>query len=163
TTRSKKEVQDKHADQFALKLAAVFSECHRVLKDDGILVFTYQHSRADGWSSLASAICTAGFSIVNAHPVKAEMSVSTPKSQAKEPIQLDVILVCHKRVFDHRSPELGPNALSRAFDKAVAKASRLRSKGFDLSRNDRRVILYSQFLAELGPVQTADDALRLLS
>lgn len=163
TTRCKKEVQDKRADQFALKLAAVLSECHRVLKDDGILVFTYHHSRPDGWSALASAICNASFSIVNTHPVKAEMSVATPKSQAKEPIQLDVILVCRKRAFDYRSPELGSAALARAFDKAISKASRLRSKGFILSRNDRRVILYSQFLAELGPTQTAEITLRSLS
>jgi hypothetical protein len=37
---------------------------------------------------------------VNCHPVKPEMSVAAPKSQAKEPIQLDqldIILVCRKQ------------------------------------------------------------------
>ena len=34
--------------------------------------------------------------MVNSHPVKSEMSVATPKSQAKEPIQLDIIIVCRK-------------------------------------------------------------------
>jgi hypothetical protein len=92
------------------------------------------------------------FSIVNAQPVKAEMSVAAPKSQAREPIQLDVILVCRKRAFDARRPEPSAAALARAFAKAVAKAARLGSKGLEMSRNDRRVILYSQFLAELGPV-----------
>jgi putative DNA methylase len=162
TTRSEREVQDKRANDFALKLGAVFSECHRVLKDDGLLVFTYHHSRPDGWSSLASAICNAGFSIVNAHPVKAEMSVAAPKSQAKEPIQLDVILVCRKRRFDQRSERPGHAALAKALEKAVAKASRLHSCGFALSRNDRRVILYSQFLAELGPTAKADDVLQAM-
>src|SRR5207248_3911141 len=66
TTRCAKEVQDKRADAFSAKLAAVFSECHRVLKDDGALVFTYHHSRAEGWSCLASAICEAQFSVINA-------------------------------------------------------------------------------------------------
>ncbi len=163
TTRSKKEVQDKRAGAFASKLEAVFSECRRVLKDDGALVFTYHHSRPDGWQSLAAAVFNAGFSIVNAHPIKAELSVAAPKSQAKEPIQLDVVLVCRKRAFDFRSPQRGPAALSRAFDKAVEKASRLRSKGFDLSRNDRRVILYSQVLSELGPMDKAENALQAFS
>ena len=31
------------------------------------------------------------------HPIKAEMSVGNPKSAAKEPINLDAILVCRKR------------------------------------------------------------------
>ena len=96
TTRSKNEVQDSNAEQFSRKLQTVLRECHRVLKDDGLLVFTYHHSRDDGWKALAQAVLGAGFNVVNSHPVKAEMSVATPKSQAKEPIQLDIIIVCRK-------------------------------------------------------------------
>jgi len=76
--------------------------------------------------------------------------VAAPKSQAREPIQLDVILLCRKRSFDPRRPEPSAGVLAKALAKAVAKAARLGSKGLELSRNDRRVILYSQFLAELG-------------
>ena len=38
----------------------------------------------------------------------------------------------------------------------------LRAKGFDLSRNDRRVIIFSQFLAELGPEDKTEDTLTFL-
>lgn len=148
TSRCEKEVQDKDAQQFAAKLQAVLDECRRVLKDEGTLAFTYHHSRVEGWSSLANAVLGAGFAIVNAHPVKAEMSVATPKAQAKEPIQLDVILVCRKQAVDRRTAKTGETAFANAFDKARMKAARLRAKGLSLSRNDRRVILYSQFLAE---------------
>ena len=41
---------------------------------------------------MAKAILGAGFLVVNSQPVKAEMSVATPKSQAKEPIQFDISL-----------------------------------------------------------------------
>jgi hypothetical protein len=102
-------------------------------------------------------------SIVNAQPVKAEMSVAAPKSQAREPIQLNVILVCRKRSFDPRRPEPSAAALASAFAKAVAKAARLASRGLELSRNDRRVILYSQFLAELGPVDHTAEVLQALA
>lgn len=148
TTRSEKEVQDASADGFAAKLKAVFAECCRVLKDDGLLVFTYHHSRPEGWFSLASAVLGSGFLFVNAHPVKAEMSVATPKARAKQPIQLDVVLVCRKRTFDERAPKAPGTAFDKSFERAVAKAIRLRSVDIDLSRNDRRVILYSQFLTE---------------
>jgi putative DNA methylase len=100
-------------------------------------------------------VANVGFSIVNAHPVKGEMSVAAPKAQAKEPIQLDVILVCRKRSLDRRPETTAAIALERAFEKAVAKATRLRDAGLKLSRNDRRVILTSQLLAELGPVRSA--------
>lgn len=162
TTRNDKEVQDTSPDDFAAKLAAVFAECCRILKDDGLLVFTYHHSRSEGWSSLASAVLGSGFTIVNAHPVKAEMSVATPKTQAKEPIQLDVILVCRKQGLDHRLTELAPAAFAKSLERAVAKAARLRSAGFDLSRNDRRVILFSQFLS-VGGAETKEEILHRLA
>ncbi len=152
TTRHPREVQDTDAHNFSAKLEAVFRECHRVLKDHGLLVFTYHHSRPAGWTSLAEAVFGAGFSVVNAHPVKAEMSVATPKSQAKEPIQLDVVLVCRKAKYDARSPMAPSEALAQAVRTARCKLARLASIGLFLSRNDRRVAVVSQFLAALGPV-----------
>jgi putative DNA methylase len=163
TSRCSREVQDKQAEKFAQKLTSVFAECHRVLKDEGALVFTYHHSRPDGWVAMATAIWRVGFFVINAHPVRAEMSLATPKSQAREPIQLDVILVCRKLPQGPRPAAPGAAALPRALTRAVAKAARLRSKGFDLSRNDRRVILYSQFLAELGPATEATGLDRLFA
>jgi len=157
TTRSDKEVQDKEAEEFSAKLKAILAECHRILKDEGLLVFTYHHSRPEGWSSLASAVCGAGFSFVNAHPVKAEMSVATPKAQAKEPIQLDVVLVCAKQSTNRRPPLTGSQAVIAALDRAVAKAAQLRARGFELSRNDRRVVLFSQFLAAVGIQNNSQD------
>jgi putative DNA methylase len=161
TTRHAREVQDAHADNFADKLRAVFVECYRVLKDDGMLTFTYHHSRAEGWTSLLEAIIGAEFSIINAHPVKAEMSVATPKSQTKEPIQLDIILVCKKKMRDTR-PSLKPSeALNEAIKRADQKLARLAAIGLKLSQNDRRITVISQFISALGPV-TADVAVQAL-
>ena len=152
TTRNAREVQDTDADSFAAKLAAVFFECHRVLKDEGLLVFSYHHSRPDGWASLAEAIFDAGFSVVEAHPVRAEMSVATPKSQASEPIQLDVLLVCRKRNADCRPVQTPQLAWTQAERLARERCARLAASGFALSRHDRRVVRGAQFLAALGPV-----------
>lgn len=161
TTRHAREVQDANADSFAGKLKAVFAECHRVLKDNGILSFTYHHSRAEGWTSLVEAIFGAEFSIINAHPVKAEMSVAAPKSQAKEPIQLDVVLVCKKKVQDTRTPLKPLEAFHEAVKRADQKLARLAGVGLKFSENDRRVTIISQFISALGPV-TADIAVQAL-
>lgn len=147
TTRHSGEVQDSDSDRFAMKLKAVLLECRRVLKDDGLLVFTYHHSREEGWRALADAVLGAGFVIANAHPVKAEMSVATPKSQAKEPIQLDIVLVCRKRdprIRDEAAP------LDTAIATAKAKLQRLSQQGFTLSLNDRKITFYGQALTAIS-------------
>jgi len=153
TTRDPREVQDTRPEAFSDKLRAVFAECRRVLKDEGLLVFSYHHSRAEGWSSLADAIFGAGFSVVEAHPVRAEMSVATPKSQASEPIQIDVLIVCRKRERDRRSPLAPELAWARAEGVASARCARLEAAGFTLSRHDRVVARCAQFLVALGPAE----------
>src|SRR5262249_33477539 len=97
TTRSAEEVQHGDAATFADRLGAVWRECHRVLRDDGLLIFTYHHSKPEGWRCVLHALADAGFVIVAVHPVKAEMSVAAPKSQAKQPIDYDIITVCRKQ------------------------------------------------------------------
>ncbi len=163
TTRHPEEVQDVIVEQFAAKLSAVFLECCRVLKDDGLLVFTYHHSRADGWTAVADAVVAAGLSFVNCHPVKAEMSVAAPKSQAKEPIQLDVVLVCRKQPADKRARQSVATGMERAIAHAKAKASRLVNCGLALSANDRRVILIGQFLVEVCAGRSAVQLSDILS
>lgn len=158
TTRHPREVQDADPDAFARKLLSVFIECRRMLKDTGMLVFTYHHSRAEGWESLVEALFGAGFSVVNAHPVKAEMSVAAPKSQAKDPIQLDIILVCRKQNRDER-PHLEPStSLDDAARRACQKLARLRSVGLNLSQNDCRVTVISHFICSIGPVLSGEAA-----
>jgi len=163
STRHDEEVQDASAERFSRKLRAVFRECHRVLRGDGLLVFTYHHSRADGWTSLAEAVVGAGFEVVNAHPLKAEMSVAAPKSQAKEPIQLDVVLVCRKREADRRPRNDAEAAAQQAIERAAAKARRLVACGLALSVNDRRVNVISQFLVAACAGRSAGELADVLS
>lgn len=155
TTRCEREVQDTDAGAFADKLRAVFAECRRVLKADGLLVFSYHHARPDGWAALADAIVGAGFSVVEAHPVRAEMSVATPKSQASEPIQLDVLVVCRTRECDPRPKREVGAARERAEAETERRCGRLVAAGFVLSKHDRRVIACAQLLVALGPRSAA--------
>ncbi len=147
STRNASEVQDADAECFSTKLRSVFRECHRVLKVDGLFIFTYHHSRSEGWRSLAEAILGAGFVVVNSQPVKAEMSVATPKAQAKEPIQLDIIVVCRKQSETNVHPL---HSVPSALNSARAKIRRLLDAGFTLSRNDRKVVLYGQLLTAIA-------------
>lgn len=160
TTRHRDEVQDPDAISFAAKLSNVYKECHRVLKDDGLLIFSYHHSRENGWHAIANAIFSSGFSLVQSQPVKSEMSVATPKSLASEPIDLDVLLVCKKRFKDHRMYLTRDKALIQADIEARKKVFRFNSTGRILSKNDVLVVLLSQILVELSAGRAEEECIR---
>ncbi len=151
STRSDAEVQSTKAETFTSRLAGVFKECERVLRDDGLMVFTYHHSRAEGWQSLLEAIGSAKFEVSAVQPIKAEMSVAMPKLQAAEPIDLDIIVVCRKRTkSDTRKEEADwINAVHAA---AARQVSRFKAAHRRLSRNDVRVIVTSQALKVLSGI-----------
>jgi adenine-specific DNA methylase len=120
------------------------------LKRDGLLVFSYHHSRADGWRCVLEALTGAGFVIVAAHPMKAEMSVATPKHQASEPIDLDMILVCRKRPAAPSAVATMGQAIDGAASDAEAQVRRLSAAGRRLSRNDVRVVVMAQVIKQLS-------------
>ncbi|MFZ5593340.1 MAG: DNA methyltransferase [Pseudomonadota bacterium] len=161
TTRSDREVQNANGDEFTNRLASVWEETHRVLKDDGLLAFTYHHSRPEGWRCVLQALMEAGFGISAVHPIKAEMSVAMPKLQAKEPIDLDIILVCRKRsrMKTHR---WNGDLWGTVAPPAQAQAERLRASGRRLSRNDVRIIVMAQLLRQVSRSPTVESALHLL-
>lgn len=161
TTRSAREVQNSDEGGFTDRLAAVWREAHRVLKDDGLLAFTYHHSRPEGWRCVLQALMEAGFGISAVHPIKAEMSVAMPKLQAKEPIDLDIILVCRKRTR-MKTQRWDGDLWSTAVPPAQAQAERLRKAGRRLSRNDVRIIVMAQLLRQISRSPTMESALHLL-
>ena len=161
TTRSRKEVQNADVGAFTVRLAAVLAEAHRVLKDDGILAFTYHHSRPEGWRSVLQALMGTGFGITAVQPIKSEMSVAMPKHQAREPIDLDIIVVCRKcsQLQPHR---WHGDLWGTVAPLAAEQVRRLCESGRRLSRNDVQVIIMAQLLRQLSASRTMEAALRLL-
>ncbi len=136
------EVQHKDPRTFARQLSLVFAECRRVLKDDGVLVFSFHHSREEGWAAIYEAITAAGLKVIAAHPVHAEMRVASPKASAKDPISLDAILVCCKHPRAEREV-LDANAV---VERALHLGSTLSNAGMEVSAADHFVIAASQVL-----------------
>lgn len=130
------EVQHKDPRVFAQQLGSVFTETCRVLKDDGVLAFSFHHSRAEGWAAIYEAINKAGLAVVAVHPVHAELRAASPKTAAKDPISLDAILVCRKKAFSLHQSSAHPN-VRQSVDMLVA---RLQAAGLHISAGDRFVI-----------------------
>ena len=150
STRSEEEVQQSDPTIFTERLYGVWKECNRVLRREGLLIFTYHHSRNEGWRSVLEAILKAGFVIVATHPIKSEMSVAMPKFQAKEPIDLDIIIVCQKRGTTSTEAWDPKRFLGNAITEATEQIARFNGSGRSLSRNDVYVILMSQVVKRLS-------------
>ncbi|WP_409294039.1 DNA methyltransferase [Peribacillus sp. SCS-26] len=140
------EVQHNEPKVFANQLASVFSECCRVLKDDGILAFSFHHSKPEGWAAIYQAINRAGLTVTAVHPVHAEARASSPKSSAKDPISLDSILVCRKQ----RYMKENKSDYTQAVKKSDNEFLRLENSGMKLSRGDRFVVSAAQLLIKEG-------------
>lgn len=92
----KNKVQGK-GDQFFIDgITRVFKECHRVLKDDCPMVFTYHHKQSQAWAAILDAILKAGFYVSAMYPVTSEPAFN-PHIKNKDSIEYDAIIVCRKR------------------------------------------------------------------
>lgn len=156
STRHAEEVQQADTGTFVNNLSAVFEDCHRVLKHEGLLIFTYHHSRNEGWSAIIEAIRKSDFYIEGTYPVKSEMSVAMPKHQAKEPIDLDIIIVCRKLSFIKPFTEVPENLLTDSNTETQNIVERFNKTGKRLSRNDIKVILIARLITTLSRVKATN-------
>lgn len=69
------------ADAFVDGLSRVFREVRRVLKPDGLVVFTYRHTQPEAWESLARAIAKSRLRVSAVFPVPGEAGVGLHSHQ----------------------------------------------------------------------------------
>jgi adenine-specific DNA methylase len=149
-------------------LRRVFSECRRVLKDDGLLVFTFHHKSFDAWVNVLRAVLDAGFFVTAAYPVHSEMPLSVHIHNSHS-ISYDAILVCRKRGGVYRRQW---KAVEREIGLRAGEALRaLEAQGVRLSALDTHVVLlghclqcYSRHFPEVwdgdGSQVSVEDAVR---
>jgi len=107
------------------RMASIFAECRRVLKEDGILTLMFTHKAQGAWDALASGLLEAGFTITASWPVNTEAEGSLhikDKAAAKSTI----FLVCRPR--PPKSEE--DTVYWEDVEKDVAKAVRKRVQEF---------------------------------
>jgi adenine-specific DNA methylase len=80
---------------FTKGLRRVFMECYRVLKDDGLLVFTFHHNKVWAWEGIAQLLLDAGFYISATSIVRSEGKSGFHSSKGN--IRYDCVLVCRKQ------------------------------------------------------------------
>jgi adenine-specific DNA methylase len=81
---------------YEAKMTAIFSECMRVLRDEGVLTVMFTHKKAEAWDTLGMSLMAAGFTIEASWPVQTEPEQSRHQAK-KNSAKTTIMLVCRKR------------------------------------------------------------------
>ena len=77
-------------------MTGTFRECHRILRDDGVLTVMFTHKKQEAWEALFTSLIRSGFTITATWPVKTESEHSLHQAK-KNAAQSTVFLVARKR------------------------------------------------------------------
>ena len=84
------------ARDYRERMAAIFAECRRVLKADGLMTLMFTHKATGAWDALTTGLMESGFAITASWPVNTEAGGSLhikDKAAAKS----TVLLVCRPK------------------------------------------------------------------
>ena len=124
------------------RMAAIFTECRRVLKPDGIMTLMFTHKATGAWDALTKGLMEAGFTITASWPINTEAEGSL-HIKDKAAANSTIFLVCRPRPPKAADDTLywedvEPN-LAAAVRKRVAEFQKAGIRGVDL------------YLASFGP------------
>ena len=125
------------------RMAAIFQECRRVLKPDGIMTLMFTHKATGAWDALTVGLMEAGFRITASWPINTEAPGSL-HIKDKAAANSTVFLVCRPRTVEEKESD---DVYWEDVEPEVARAVRKRIPQFK-EANIRGVDLY---LASFGP------------
>lgn len=103
------------------RMAAIFAECHRVLKADGVLTLMFTHKATGAWDALAAGLIEAGFTVTASWPINTEAE-SSLHIKEKSAANSTIFLVCRPRA----AQQAGENTYWEDVEPRVAQAVRAR-------------------------------------
>ncbi len=125
--------QNKNHESYSNGLKNVYTECYRVLKDDGIMALTYHDKDIDGWKSIYKSLVDSGFQITTTYPIHSESRTGAHTSR-KESIAFDMFLVCNKKNANANMNDF--EIIDLVMKKLTANIKRLNSINAELTKPD---------------------------
>ncbi len=158
--------QDKFSEEeaneyYQVRLSACWAEACRILKDGGLLAFTFHHSKDSQWAIVLDSLFEAGFLLEQTFPIASDEQKGEGGQFGAKGTEYDIIHVCRKRLTE-------PTPVSWAKMRQWVKAEMLRLKDLlaayrasELSDADIRLILRGKALEfysrHYGQVFTSND------
>ena len=136
-----KSVKNLAYEDYVERMRRIFSECRRVIKDDGIMTIMFTHKTTDAWDALTIGIIDAEFRITATWPVKTE-SDSSLNIRDRAAARSTILLACRPKTI-----QTTESSSWERVEREVAAAVRERLpqlEGYDLRPLDI-------YLASFGP------------
>ncbi len=127
------------------RMAAIFAECRRVLKPNGIMTLMFTHKATGAWDALTTGLMAAGFTITASWPINTEAEGSL-HIKDKAAANSTIFLVCRPRLGNPTEPHGSP-VYWEDVEPLVAQAVRARVKDFQ----DNGISGVDLYLASFGP------------
>jgi putative DNA methylase len=134
------------SDFYRQILSACWAEAGRLLKDGGIMAFTFHHEDDQAWIDVLRALFDAGYLLVATYPIRSDESKGESGQFGSKKIEYDIIHVCRKRIED---PQPVSWARMRRWVKSETKQFKElleHTHGKELPESDLRVILRGKSL-----------------
>jgi putative DNA methylase len=106
------------------RMSAIFKECRRVLKREGVMTLMFTHKASGAWDALTKSLVEAGFVITASWPINTEAEGSL-HIKDKMAAKSTIFLVCRLRKTESRDIQYWEDVEPR-----VANAVRRRVKDF---------------------------------
>ena len=81
-------------------MTSCWREGSRILKDGGLLAFTFHHSEDEPWVDVLQSLFDAGFYLEATYPIRSDESKGDKAQFGSQKIEYDIIHVCRKRRAD---------------------------------------------------------------
>ncbi|MBC7293549.1 MAG: DUF1156 domain-containing protein, partial [Thermoleophilia bacterium] len=143
-------------------MGEIFAECHRVLKDNGIMTVMFNHKTQKAWEAVTRALIEAGWIITSSLPVESESTESLHQKD-KASAESSIFLSCRKREAQGAVPAtwkgFGGTGVAQRVREAVAEGLK-EFESLRLNPVDEMVASYGRalrVLSEHWPVLDGDE------
>ena len=83
------------------RMSEIFSECRRVMKNDGVMTMMFTHKTQEAWETLTRALIENGWIISSSFPVDSESSASMHQKDMAAAAS-SIFIACRKRDMSER-------------------------------------------------------------
>lgn len=99
-------------------MQGIFSECRRVLKDDGVMTVMFTHKKQEAWETLTESLIRNGWNITGTYPVDSEFGSSTHQLDQAAAAST-IFLACRPGEREDRTPSSWSYEVKAKLEKAV--------------------------------------------
>jgi len=148
--------------EYERMMKEIFTECRRVLKEDGIMTVMFTHKTQAAWEALTRSLIESGWNITASFPMQSEFAASTHQKDMAAAAS-SVFLACRKRLSDQELTAawtgLGGQGVQHRIRKAVEEGLK-EFTPLNLNPVDEMVACYGRalhVLSEQWPVMDGDE------